>query len=231
MKFKSQVYTEVSGSVGGITYGHNRGGLYARSRAIPTDPNTTLQQVVRSALAQLAARWTNTITSAQRDAWELYAYNVTVPDVFGDPISLSGQQHYLRSNIPRLANGFTVIDDGPTTFSLAEYTPVTVSSISAGSDDFDVNFTDTDEWVDVNNAHLIVYSSPPFNGTRNWYRGPYNFADSIDGDSVTPPTTPATISSPFALAVGQGIGFKVRLSLDDGRLSTPQYIGPQQVGI
>lgn len=231
MKFKSSIYTQVSGSVGGLTYGHNRGGLYARSRTIPTDPNTTFQQPVRAALASIVNRWTNLITAAERAAWDVYAANVPVLGALGDPLYLSGQQHYVRSNIPRQVQGLTLVDAAPTTFDLGEFTPFTVSNISAGSDDYDVNFTDTDDWCDENDSAVLVYSSPPFNVSRTWYRGPYRFADTIDGNSVTPPTSPATISSPFALATNEAIAFHLRVTRADGRLSMSQYIGPETVGL
>ena len=48
MKFTSQVYTQASGSVGGLTYSHNRSGMYTRARSTPTDPASTLQLERRS---------------------------------------------------------------------------------------------------------------------------------------------------------------------------------------
>ncbi|KKM06452.1 hypothetical protein LCGC14_1743870, partial [marine sediment metagenome] len=48
MLFKSGLITQGSGSIGGLTASHNRGGMYFRARTIPTNPATSFQTVVRN---------------------------------------------------------------------------------------------------------------------------------------------------------------------------------------
>ena len=50
MLFKSAAFTQASGSVGGLTFAHNRGGMYTRARSIPVNPKT--QQTGRCREAQ-----------------------------------------------------------------------------------------------------------------------------------------------------------------------------------
>lgn len=220
MRFRSGLLADASGSVGGYTYSHNAGGQYIRQRSIPTDPGTSYQAAVRGYVASLVNLWSATLTAAQRDAWNTYAENVPLLDVFGDPRYRSGINHYVRSNTPRLQAGFARVDDGPTTFNLGEFTAPTIA-IDEATQMLGVTFTDTDAWVGEDDAGLLIRMSKPQAATINFYKGPYRFLDSIDGDGTTPPTSPATIALAEVYAVGQQ-GFVIaNVSRADGRLGTP----------
>lgn len=222
MKFKSHVFTQVSGSTGGTTFSHNRGGMYTRSRAIPTNPSTPEQVATRSRLTTLSQRWSTVLTSAQRTAWETYASNVPVTDRLGDPILLSGQQQYVRSNTARMqVAAASIIDDGPTTFNLGEFTAPTSISMSAPSS-ASIAYVTSDAWVDLDDAYLIVQYSRGQNSTINFFKGPFRFTEALEGDSVSPPASPfLPSSSPFTYAAGQKMFARFRVSYDDGRLTTP----------
>lgn len=217
MKFKSALVTQASGSVGGMTAAHNKGGLYLRARATPTNPATAQQIAVRNFLATLTTAWQETLTAAQREAWATYAENVLIPDRLGEPRNIGGIGHYVRSNVPRLQAGLTRVDDGPTIFDQATFTTPT---LNAGDDEsLTVNFTDTDAWVDETGAAMLVYASRQQALSINFFKGPYRFVDSIDGDDTTPPTTPASPTSPFGLDTGNKQFYQVRVTRADGRLS------------
>jgi len=112
MLFKSQIFTQVSGSVGGLTFARNRAGMYTRARTVPVDPQTAQQIAVRANMATLVVRWGTTLTDAQRAVWETYAANTPVLDKFGDSVNITGQQMFLRSNLSRLQSPLLVVDDG-----------------------------------------------------------------------------------------------------------------------
>ena len=57
MKILSALATAVSGSIGGITGSHNRGGMYLRSRVIPVNPQTVDQLAARNRLATQSSGW------------------------------------------------------------------------------------------------------------------------------------------------------------------------------
>jgi hypothetical protein len=219
MKFKSGLVTQVSGSFGGMTGSHNRGGLYFRARAIPVNTNTSFQQTVRNFMSQLTSRWVNTLTEAQRAAWSVYAEQTPMTDSLGDARSIPPLAMYCRCNIARLQAGLAVVDEGPTVYGLPTFTPPTFA-VDASDDDVDVAFTDTDEWAIADGGGLVVLASRPQNPTINYFAGPYRFAASIDG-AVVPPTSPATILLPFPVALGQKVFFQVRATLADGRISSP----------
>lgn len=224
MIFKSSLIESGSGSIGGITFSRNRGGMYVRGRAVPTNPNTPFQQAVKAAAAQLASLWRNVLTEAQRAAWDLYAENVELPNSLGDPRNVGGLGMYVRSNVPRIASGvagLARVDDGPIIFNLGDVGPLTVVSATAATNTISMGFTDTDEWVDEDAAALLVYTSRANNPSINYFKGPYRFAGAVEGDSTTPPTTPAAITAAFNIDVDNKTFVFARVSRADGRLSTP----------
>ena len=113
MKFKSLIFSEMSGSVGGLTFSHNNGGLYVRARAIPTNPGSPQQDVVRAAFGALVAAWTELLSEAEREAWRVYAANTPLLGPLGDVRNVTGMNMYLRCNTLRSAFGFPVQDAAP----------------------------------------------------------------------------------------------------------------------
>lgn len=221
MKFKSAVYTQVSGSVGGLTYAHNRGGMYARARSLVTNPNTEAQQAVRDAVRELTDAWTNVLTDSDRDAWNLYAFNTPMLNKLGDLTKRSGQNMYIRGNTPRLQAGLDRVDSGPAVFDLGSFTPLVVSAAAAG-DHISLAFTDTDEWANEDGSSLLIYQSRPQNATKRFFAGPYQLMTRINGSAMTPPTSPVVATSLFALEPGQRVFLRITCTRADGRYSLSQ---------
>lgn len=222
MLFKSQVYTQASGSVGGLTYAHNKGGLYTRARAIPTDPQTSRQVAVRTWMQTCAQRFTSDLTQAQRTAWDVYAANVPVINRLGDQVFLTGQNHYVRSNVPRLQAGLAIIDDGPTAYTLPTLQNVGCAPTSAGQ--LGMSFSESDLWAFVTGGALIVYQSAAVSPATNFFKGPFQFAGVILGDTGTPPTSPTDVTSLHPLDVNQTLFIRVTSVTVNGRLSLAQII-------
>lgn len=224
MKFKSALVTQVSGSVGGMTGSHNKGGMYFRSRAIPTNPNSPEQQAIRSAVADLSNQWSNILTIAQRDAWDVYASNVLLPGPLGDPRAVTGLNMFVRSNTPRSQAGLPVVLAAPTIFDLGEYTAPAIASVTAATNIASITFTAADAWVDEDDSAMLFFGSRPQNQSINYFKGPYRLAGQILGDSVTPPTSPAAITNTFNLEVGNKLFIRAAVTRADGRLSTPIFL-------
>lgn len=221
MKFKSSVYTQASGSIGGITYSRNRGGMYTRARALPVNPSTLRQQAVRSHMASLTNRWVDTLTPAQRISWDSYAENVLLPDRLGEPRNVGGLGMYIRSNLVRRQAGLPIVDDAPTIFDLGEYTPIDTPTAS-DAPLLGFAFTSADEWANEDDAAMLVYGGRPVNPTVNYYKGPWRYAGKIEGDAITPPSSPGSATSAFTLTTGQKVFFRVQVSRADGRYSSEQ---------
>lgn len=211
----------ISGSIGGTVFARNRYGNYARSRTKPTNPATARQSKIRQAVADLTNAWSTTLSDAQRTAWGLYAASVSMLNRLGEPMNLSGFNHFVRSNAPLLQNDLPIVEDGPTTFELPEQDPTFAVGISEATQLLSITFDDTKAWCDLDDAFLFVYMGTPQNPQRNFFGGPWRLAGAIAGDSGTPPTSPTTIACPFAATEGQRVWVQARLALPDGRLSEP----------
>jgi len=219
MLFTSQIIAEGRGSFGGTTVSRNRYGLYMRARANPVNPNTARQLVVRNRWMTLANDWVNTLTQAQRDAWDLYGENVTWINKVGQLIKLTGYSHYQRSNGAIAAAGGARVDAGPTIFSLPGGDDTFAATISEATQLISVTFDNTLEWANEDEGWMLVHMAQPRAGSRLYIGPPTRVAGAIEGDSITPPTSPTTIAVPFLVAAGQNTEVLARIIRADGRVS------------
>lgn len=209
----------MSGSIAGNTYARNRFGSYARARTKPVDPNTALQQAVRSRMSGLTAAWGQTLTAIQRTAWNLYASSVSMKNRLGEAVNLTGYNHFIRSNAALLQGGGTQVNAGPTVFEVPGADATLTAAISAATQKITITFDDAADWAAEVGGHLLVSVGSPQNAQRNFFGGPYRFAGVIDG-AVVPPSSPdATIDVPFVCTEGQRVWVKCRIVRADGRLS------------
>lgn len=229
MIFKSGLLTSGSGSFGGLTMSHNKGGLYFRSRSVPTDPSSARQLQVRDAVAFLSQAWSQTLTQAQRDAWDQFAEAVTVVNALGDTIQISGVNHYVRANAARIAANaqlsptvpLTSIPAAPQIDDLPMLNPIVITP-SIVTPDISVAFDDGQDWVNDDGNALMIYEGRPRNPGVGYFKGPYRLSGIIQGDATTPPTSPVVIAS--AWSPGNGNLVKVRAVLSVGE-TTDQPTG------
>lgn len=217
MKYTSAIAATASGSIGGATASRNKGGQYFRRRAIPTNPATPRQTVVRNGISTLSSAWSNVLTAAQRAAWAIYAENVPTTDSLGNTIKLSGFGWYTACNQVRISAGKTTVAAAPTTFTLANLTIPSVTGV-ASTGIASVTFTNTDAWAIAVGGGLVVQFSRPQSTGITFFKGPYQVGFTING-AVSPPTSPATGTMPFAGAAGNKIFYQVRCFNADGRIS------------
>lgn len=217
MKYTSAIASTGSGSMGGATASRNKGGQYFRRRAIPTNPSSTRQQVLRNGLAGLTQAWSNTLTSPQRASWVTYAANVPTTDALGQTINLSGINWYVAANQVRLSAGKTVVAPGPTTFTLADLSPVSVTGVASTSI-ATVTFNNADAWAIAVGGGLVMQFSRPQSAGITFFKGPFRVGFTING-AVSPPTSPATGTIPFVGAAGNQVFWQARAFNPDGRIS------------
>ncbi|MCK4306571.1 MAG: hypothetical protein KAY24_20175, partial [Candidatus Eisenbacteria sp.] len=84
----------LSGSMGGLTYARNKGGLYVKMKASPTNPNSARQQAARGILSTASGLW-QALTDAQRNAWDIYGAEKPRTDPLGQEYYLTGHQMYV----------------------------------------------------------------------------------------------------------------------------------------
>lgn len=120
-----------SGSVGGVTSSRNAFGQYRRARAVPVNPNTDRQTVVRSWLGGLAASWAD-LTNDQRVGWNALAAAMGVTDSLGSVVYPTGFNRFIGTNLARLNMGMTQIPDAPPS-SIAPPAPTIGIGLEIGS--------------------------------------------------------------------------------------------------
>ena len=199
--------------------------MYFRARSIPTDPATSFQTTVRTAFINAVSRWESLLTDVERDAWAVYAQNTLLTDTLGDPLEVSGFNMFVRVNVPNIQAGLPIIVDAPIVFNLGESGIVSFTA-NATLNQFSVSFDNSREWANADDGALLLYFSRPQNATINFFKGPFRFAAAILGDAITPPTSPAVVAAPFAIAVDQRIWMQCRSLTPDGRLTSATVIGP-----
>lgn len=213
--------TQMSGSIAGNVFARNRFGNYARARTTPTNPNTSAQQDVRSVIASLSEKWSQTLTAANRTAWNLYADNVAMLNRLGESIHLTGYNHYIRSNATRhrLAQGLA--NAGPVVFELPEHDPTFAITISEATQQVTAVYDSTRDWANENQGYLWLFQGTPQNAQRNFFDGPWLFCSSVLGVAGAPPASPAVRDLVKVCTEGQHVWFYARIERADGRISTP----------
>lgn len=212
---------QMAGSIAGTTFARNRYGNYARARTTPVNPNSSGQQAVRATLAALTNRWSQTLTAAQRTAWNLYASNVVMTNRLGESINLSGFNHYIRSNSWLSRFGQTIVDDGPVIFEIPDADATFSITASEATQLVSYSFDTALAWANEDDGWLIFEMGQPQNAQRNFFGGPWKHVAAAAGAGAGPPVSPAAPASPFAIAEGQHIWAFARILRADGRLSAP----------
>lgn len=212
----------ISGKIGGTVFARGPSGPYMRNWVKPIDPNSTRQQSIRFAMAQLSTRWVETLTDAQRAAWATYAANVELPNRLGAMRNISALAMYCRCNVPRMtcvAPITGVEDDAPVIFDLGTYTEPVIGAVSESADTVSWGFEDTDDWAIAAGGAMYVFASRPQNQTINYFRGPYFACGTIPG-AATPPTSPQVINLPFPVELDHKVFFRANVTQVDGRLAS-----------
>lgn len=210
---------QMAGSIGGTTFARNASGNYARARTTPVNPNTIYQQPPRAAITVLTEYWRETLTALQRGAWETYAAAIAMTNRLSESIHISGFNHFIRSNAILSIQGKTLVADGPTELAIPAMDALFAVTASVATGLVSVTFDDTLTWVDEDDGFMWVSQGRPQNVTRNFFAGPYRFMGAIEGDSITPPTTPSDLTAPFTLILGQKVWCSSRIQRPDGRIS------------
>lgn len=224
MKFLSQVYTAVSGSVGGLTYSHNRSGMYTRARATPVNPATTRQSAVRNAMAAMVIYWHNTLTAPERAAWDTYASNTPLTDPLGQQQTVTGQNMFLRANVLRSWQGLGIIDAAPVDFDLGQPV-VSVTSVAVAAGDITWTFT-TGGAGTSDTGDKYLYIGVAQNAGRSFFNGPYQLCGRKNtAAGVTAIEVVQTLAddtdwlAAYQPSVGDLLPIKIRYAYDDGRVS------------
>lgn len=209
--------TQISGSIGGTTWSHNRFGAYKRNRSVPVNPNTARQVAVRNAVRSISIAWDETLSQAQRDAWNVYAANVTWLNKLGQSTNLTGLNHFVRCNTPRVMNAIARVDAAPTQFDLATAELELAVTASEATQDLTINGAAGAAWVGEADAWQFMFMGLPQNGGIGFFGGPYRQVTAVPG--AGPPPFPVVIAAAFPFVENQRVWVRTRIARGDGRLS------------
>lgn len=213
--FKSQIVTQASGSVGGLTFTRAKGGLVMRGRAMPVNPQSEYQVAVRNAMAMLSTRWVEVVAPEYHWQWEAYGKAVAMKNKLGDQIYLSGISHYIRNNVPRVQAGLAIVDSPPDWNELGTPPKITAAEYLWDSVSQEGTYSLTLEVNSVQaTARMLVYLSQPQNRTVNFFKGPYRLAGDYGMASAS-----VDIATPLNLLPGKKVFYRATATYTDGRLS------------
>lgn len=203
----SPILGEMSGSIAGNTFSHNKGGQYVRQRTVPINPTTSRQMAVRSALSTTARSW-QALTQTQRDAWAAYAQANPVTDRLGNSITLSGASMHNRLNTKIRDFAGTPIATPPSSAPPVAPSTFTISANTAAN--VTVAFTPTPIGA-ANRVELWI--APPGGPGQN-----PNFNQArLVAYSAANQATAWTASVPWSLVTGQYINCWLRVVDSSGR--------------
>lgn len=212
---------QMSGSIAGNTFARNRYGNYVRARTKPVNPNSDRQVAVRALMALLSEEWADTLSAAQRTAWNSYAAAVVMQNKLGESIKLSGFNHFIRGNIPMLVAGHAMVADGPVVMALPSQDPTLAIAVNGATNQITVTFDDTMDWCTEDDAFLWVHLASPQNPTRTFCDGPWRrnmFLEGVDPGGIASPFGPAGINA-WTFSTGQRVYAFARIQRADARLS------------
>ncbi len=102
----------ISGSIGGTTYSRNRGGAYIRNRSIPVTSTTSAALAAKTRFGHAAQTW-QTLSAADRDAWQFWADANPGINALGNQFRLTGSQAYVGFHVRAEVAGQTPITVPP----------------------------------------------------------------------------------------------------------------------
>lgn len=211
----------MSGSIAGVVHSHNRFGAYIRPRTKPVNPKSFRQLASRILVMFLSEQWhDDPMTDAIRDAWQTYASSFNMLNKLGEQITLTGFNTFVMCNSARLTAGGSLITAAPTTLGLPPGDPTFACTGSVATQLISVVFDPLFDWNIIDDGLMSVYMGRPQSPSRNFFRTPYRYMDSIEGNTASPPTSPQTMTAPFTLVEGQKIWCEARIQEADCRVST-----------
>lgn len=208
MKGLSHIFSQMHGSVGGITYFNNgSGAIIARARVSPVNPNSAAQTDIRTGFSFANQRWED-MSQVERDGWQDYADSLVWTGPSGE-YSVPGRQVWLANasflqflNNKELAT-ITVLDTPPATTGFAKFDLIQSVVPGSAGDGFDINLSQTSGV----NMSTFIQISLGHNQTRNRFKGPW--ADA----RAQYLSLPSGVSTPVEVRdceVGQAYFFRVR---------------------
>lgn len=199
------IATDVRNKVGGIVYSKNRYGSYIRAKVSPVQPRTQAQVEARNSFRLLAQKWANELTESQRAAWETFAKDHKVTDVFGNSLELSGISMFQRVNRGIMEVGGNIVVNAPSNFSVDSITSASVVA-SVADQKLEISFEATGNNFDT----LYVWATEALPSGVNYVKNRLRMISDYEIGNMSPQNLFSQYVSRFGMpSVGQRIGLLV----------------------
>lgn len=179
-----------------------RGLNYARIFAVPTNPRSTRQLVMRGYITDASRAWGG-LTDAQRAGWETFAEAQNRKNVFGQDFTTSGFNEYCALYVMASDIGETPVSDAPTTSAPLL---VTDGAITAGSGSGEIDV----DWTAGQGGYVDIYITPVLPAGRAPQDNNYRH-DSYTADVTATKTLSGLVS-------GGKYGVKIRQIFANGQI-------------
>lgn len=199
---------QASGSTGATTFSHGRSGPYTRRRAIPINPKTTPQTLIRAAFGAATAQWRDVLTAAEREGWSDYAAQTPITNRLGDRVPLTGIAMYCAFNAQFFRVHGTFVDTPPST--PGEAAAITLTQTAGEAAGWII--TALSQAVGGGDLAHLFLGSNPVSPAVNFYGSPYSFLVSMADVQL-----PFTVTVPGGIFEGQRWFIETRLFSADGR--------------
>ena len=176
------------GTYAAITFSAWHGMPTVRGKATPSTRMRTIQTTNRARLGYLSRQW-GTLTAIQREAWRAWARVHPQPDGFGGTFLLTGEQAFIKLNIPalRLWGGVVGYTDPPIAGCVSGIATITLTQgavpsafVAAWTDDTGNLVTDKNE---------VSIAGPFQSPGKIEVAGKYRYYGSTTGIVLTLPVT------------------------------------------
>lgn len=212
------IVTDMRNKLGGHVFSKNRGGSYARTKVVPSNPQTVAQQAVRSALGAISSAWSG-LTAPQRASFVAAVDEWKSTDVFGDLKSPSGKNLFTRLNLNLVNTG--------------------QAQVSTAPDKVDVPYSEfTEALIDVSDATVTfdalavpagfvaqVSATPPLSQGTRYVRNRFRVIGLQAAGAYVPATLWAQYVAEFGAPVaGDNIVFRIKLVGSNGQNGVAEQV-------
>jgi hypothetical protein len=204
----------------GVTASRNRFGQYLRSRAIPVNPSSAAQGLVRTRLSTNSEGW-RALTGVQRAGWAGLGTSMVRSDSLGQSYTLQGNQAYCSVNNNRMLCGLAAVSDAPALTAVSNIVTATITLTSAS---LSIAYTATPMAAAT---YLAVFASPQRSAGRN-FEADFRFIAISAAAGASPLVELTPYSAKFGAPVtGNRIFFSfvaISLGFESGPFVTSQIV-------
>jgi hypothetical protein len=194
-----------SGKIGGHVASKNKSGSYLRTKVTPSNPQTAAQLSVRGDFTTVSKAW-ESLTDSQRSGWSSAVSSFKKTNIFGDSVTPSGFNLFVKLNQNLLNIGEDMIEDAPQATS-----PTAIASLSATavSSTGVVTLTFADA-IPVTDKVVVMATAPQAAGV-SYVKNLYRKVTVLASTDVSPKAITAAYAAKFGAPsnAGQRIFFKL----------------------